>query len=173
MEKYKNEIAVKFHITDNILKEFGFNSESYIDFEYDENSNYTAYFHSVKKVIMFNLAKMSGDPTWTIIHELTHEICDRYNLCEKKGEGAHNLEFAIINYALIYRIIYKNEDYTYDKPPCFFRSYDIDEDELIDKLSINVRRFNRMITTITYRNIDELVDFTVTKTSEIRSKFRN
>ena len=168
-EKTKNNIAITYSkIIAEIAENFKYGVPYRLDFidDYSQKSLASCWYE--KKLISVSLKTLFDTSIkFTLIHELAHAICEEFNLRRK-----HDLEFAIINYALQYRICYKHLK-EFDPIPTFLNSYDIHEDEYFEKLHINTYRFNKMITEIKYKTITELVDFAVSKSSDIRNKFRN
>lgn len=111
--------------------------------------------------VVFNLEQQKNY-TLSIIHELSHLIVDHYDFVKKlKHSGYHCLEFAIINYCLVFKYDTRHQRFN----SCFINSYDIHEDVCYPILELNFSQFDSMIKTIEFNSIEELVEI-----AEIRAQ---
>jgi len=126
-----------------------------------------AYFNYNQ--ILFNINELDYNfevdffiPECLVIHELTHLILYYFSLMyDHKPMTEHNLEFVIFNYALFYR--YTNSVY-------LLRPYDIQDEPNIDDLKINLDEFSQFISSIKFKNLNELYLKSVHYSDKIRQK---
>lgn len=115
-----------------------------LSFEIKEEEDYLACAYFDNSQINFNLHhQINTKAQLIIIHELAHLVAHRYlNLT------SHCLEFAIINYCLVRKLINHKKNY--------FRSYDIHEDSHYYFISINPHFFDNLINSISFISLEEL-----------------
>ena len=174
---YTNEVQKQYEsIVNTITKNFDYDikltsliEKTSLLFDNIENPDYSAYaqshdpfdFLNPNHKIVFASYYLPARRA-TIIHELSHLIYNEY-LGHLKN-GAHCLEFAIINYCLLYRVCYN--DYKLNK--CFFDSYDIHEDKAYPNLSINPCKFDSLIKSIEWQTVEELCEIATNLSKKIR-----
>ncbi|WP_440487296.1 hypothetical protein [Serratia nevei] len=112
------------------------------EIKYEEDYYACAYFDNSQ--INFNLYhQLNTKAQLIIIHELAHLVSYRYlNLTN------HCIEFAIINYCLVRKLINHKKHY--------FRSYDIHEDSHYYFISINPHFFDNLINSISFFSLEDL-----------------
>lgn len=89
----------------------------------------------------------------TLIHELAHILVDYFGYITALGHnGYHCLEFALINYALQWRLLKNHNKHN----KSFFRSYDIDEDVAYPNLLISPCMFDSLVKLIEWNTLEDL-----------------
>lgn len=144
-----------------------FYCQPFIKDSYFDDRHGVAYFNYNQ--ILFNINELDYNfeadffiPECLVIHELTHLILYYFSLMyDHKPMTEHNLEFVIFNYALFYR--YTNSVY-------LLRPYDIQDEQNIDDLKINLDKFSQFISSIKFKNLNELYSKSVHYSDTIRQK---
>lgn len=154
-ELQENEIFLFDDLIDELLKYT-------VSFCHSSTHNYIAYADFQNKTTTFNVAQTT-DYTYTILHELAHQIVDIMKL--QGLSGPHCLEFAIVTYALMYRFISNKSGFK----STYFRAYDIHEDLAYSSLCINVSRFDDMIRAIDWDTLTTLSS----EAKRLANKIRN
>lgn len=105
-----------------------------------------------QNIIVFNADDATSYKS-IIIHEIAHLIIERFRyIVINNHSGYHCLEFAIITYALQFRLLKSYQRFN----KTFFRAYDIHEDIAYPNLAINVCKFDSLIKLIEWTTLEDL-----------------
>lgn len=154
-------------IVQMIYVRFGEDLSDYeLCFDVEKNGSYAECNAPDKKITFFVLGSrnelhcpkyIKNFTLECIIHELTHAICDRYDL--DLGDNnkyfmmfrdAHNIPFALVCYCLQREILGKRWE--------FYREYDFHEEEGIENLELDDFKISRLIRRMRFETVSDLAE---------------
>lgn len=170
IEDLKKKCSKDYKTVVDFLETKKFFVNNPLDFTNVDN-NYGGWYSHESKTITVNLYHMTmiSNMVSLFAHEKAHVICKEYGIDREKGKP-HHLEFAIIYYAIKYKV----ETLNYKSAlKTFLCSYDIQDDLAYKKFTINLARFDERIKNIEFNTIDDLVKFSIEYAENVREKCKS
>lgn len=141
----------------------GYEACAFLNWKYSEKEK--------KKVIDESFVKYNVSTAYNarrlLIHEIAHVIVRYYGWVQnKKHNGSHCLEFAMISYCILWKLF--GQTAGHDK--CYLESYDIHEDIAYPLLCISPSRFDAIIRSIQWNSLEQLANTVEKLAEDIRRK---
>lgn len=138
------------------------NIEMYLEEDEKKKEPARAYYNF--NALTFNLGMFNFDIN-LIFHELGHLLAYYLSLANSHEPiTKHQLDFAIITYALYYQ---------YTGIETYFNYYDIHEEKDIKKININIYNFNNFIKKLKFKNLNHLYEQAKNYADKAREKIAN